>query len=216
MSAPPAGKYNDHYAILGVDSSADQEMLERAYARLLEKYGPDNIDTRDDVKMAVVSLAYETLSDPEKRQEFDTLKGIAGGDGRPKFMGIDFFDVLGREVGLRGALLCILYDRRRNRPTVPALSMRHIEAMLDAPMEALTFALWYLKQRGYVTNDDKSNLQITVEGMDFLETHRPNPDDVMPFIKPAAISGRQLPPKPAPAKLDGDSQDILTLASLLK
>ncbi|HEV2201522.1 MAG TPA: J domain-containing protein [Bryobacteraceae bacterium] len=214
MSVSPQGKYNDHYAILGVDASAETEVIQRAYARLLERYGPDNIDTRDDEKLAVINTAYETLSDPEKRQAFDTLKGIAGGDGRPKFMGIDFFDVLGREVGLRGALLCILYDRRRNRPTSPALSMRHIEAMLDAPMEALTFALWYLKQRGYVTNDDKSNLQITVEGMDFLETHRPNPDDVMPFIKPAAISGRQLPPKPAPEKLEGDSvQEMTTQAS---
>lgn len=216
MPVPLQGKYNDHYAILGVDSSADRDMIERAYARLLEKYGPDNIDTRDDAKLAIVSLAYETLSDPDKRQAFDTLKGITGGDGRPKFMGIDFFDVLGREVGLRGALLCIFYDRRRNRPTVPALSMRHIEAMLDAPIEALTFALWYLKQRGYVTNDDKSNLQITVEGMDFLETHRPNPDDVMPFIKPAAISGRQLPLKPAREKLDGDRQEMTAHNSSLK
>jgi curved DNA-binding protein CbpA len=201
MSAPTAGKFQDHYSILGVEAGADTDVIQRAYARLLERYGPDNIDTRDDDKLAVINTAYETLSDPKLRKEFDALKGITGDAGRPKFMGIDFFDVLGREVGLRGALLCILYDRRRNKPTTPALSMRHIEAMLDAPIEALTFALWYLKQRSYVTNDDKSNLQITVEGMDFLENHRPNPDDVMPFIRPAAISGRQLAPKPASEKL---------------
>ena len=45
-----------------------------------------------------------------------------------------------------------------------------------------------MKQRGYVINDDKSNLQITVEGMDFLEANRPSPEYVMPFIKPSAIA----------------------------
>ena len=83
--------------------------------------------------------------------------------------------------------------------------MRHIEAMLDAPLATLSFALWYAKQRGYATNDDKSNIQITVEGIDYLEVSRPKPEDVMPFIKPAAISGRKLAPKPSSDALDVDS-----------
>jgi curved DNA-binding protein len=198
MSAPPAGKnsvinagkFNDHYAILGVDASAETDMIERAYARMVEKYGPDNIDTRDDEKFVVIKLAYETLSDPDLRKEFDTLKGNSGDRGRPMFTGVDFFDLLGRGLGLRAALLCVLYDRRRGKPFTPALSMRHIESIVDAPLEAMSFALWYLKQRGYITNDDKSNLQITVDGMDFLEANRPSAEYVMPFIKPSAIAGK--------------------------
>jgi curved DNA-binding protein len=197
MSVSPAGKFNDHYAILGIDSSADTDIIERAYAKMVGKYGPANIDFRDDEKFGVIQVAYETLSNPELRKEFDALKGLAGDHGRPMFVGVDFFEVLGREIGLRSALLCILYDRRRTKPATPALSMRHVEAMLEAPLEALTFALWYVKQRGYVANDDKSNMQITVEGMDYLEGNRPKPEDVMPFIKPAAISGRRLPAKPS-------------------
>lgn len=210
MSAPPAGKYNDHYSILGVDAGAETEVIQRAYARMLEKYGPDNIDTRDDEKLAVINTAYETLSDPDLRKEFDALKGITGDAGRPKFTGVEFFDGLGREVALRSALLCVLYDRRRNKPLSPSLSMRHVESILEAAPEALSFALWYLKQRGYVGNDDKSSLLITVEGMDFLEANPPAPERVMPFIKPAAISGSQLPEKPAPATVDGDSMHEMT------
>jgi len=210
MSAPPAGKFQDHYAILGVDAGAETEVIQRAYARLLERYGPDNIDTRDDEKLAVINTAYETLSHPDLRKEFDALKGITGDGGRPKFTGIEFFDGLGREAGLRSALLCVLYDRRRNKPLTPSLSMRHVESILEAPPEALNFALWYLKQRGFVGNDDKSSLFITVEGTDFLEAHPPAPETVMPFIKPAAISGRRLPLKPAPEKLDGDSLREMT------
>lgn len=210
MSASGTSKYHDHYSILGVDSGAGTEVIERAYARLLEKYGPENIDTRDDEKLVVIQTAYETLSDPERRKEFDSQKGFAGNTGRPKFTGVDFFNELGREVGLRAALLCVLYDRRRSQPFTPSLSMRHIESILEAPVGALNFALWYLKQRGYVGNDDKSSLLITVDGMDFLEAHPPAAETVMPFIKPDAISGRQLPVKPSPPRLDADSLRDMT------
>jgi hypothetical protein len=125
------------------------------------------------------------------------------------FSGPDFFEVLGRGVGLRIALLCVFYDRRRNRPFTPALSMRHIESMVEGSIESLTFALWYLKQRNYVINDDKSNLQITVEGMDFLESHQPTAKDVMPFIKATAIAADETPLKPAPSPIAESLNGIL-------
>jgi curved DNA-binding protein CbpA len=216
MSPSPAGKFQDHYTILGVDAGVETEVIQRAYARLLEKYGPENIDTRDDERLAVINTAYETLSDPELRKAFDARVGTTGDSARPKFSGVEFFDGLGREVALRMTLLCVFYDRRRTKPLTPSLSMRHVEGILEAPPEALNFALWYLKQRGFVANDDRSSIVITVEGMDFLEAHPPTPESVMAFIKPAAISGRQLPPKPEPVELDSDSRDIMALTSSLK
>jgi len=94
--------------------------------------------------------------------------------------------------------LCVLYDRRRTRPFTPSLSLRQVENIVDATTEELNFALWYLKQRGFATNDDKSNLQITVEGMDYLETTHPSAQVVMPFIKEAGSA----PPKGAPQAED--------------
>jgi len=76
--------------------------------------------------------------------------------------------------------------------------MRHLEIIVEAAAAELSSALWYLKQRGLVASDDKSSLQITVDGMDFLETKRPVPEDVMAFIKPAAITATEAQPKREP------------------
>ena len=70
--------------------------------------------------------------------------------------------------------------------------------MLEATAVELSGTLWYLKQRNLVSCDDRSNLQITVDGMDFLESKQPSPGVVMPFIKEAAVAQAQ------PAR-DGDS-----------
>jgi hypothetical protein len=45
-----------------------------------------------------------------------------------------------------------------------------------------------LKQRSLVTSDDKSNLLITVEGMDYLETNPPTPETIMPLVKAAGLA----------------------------
>jgi len=39
-----------------------------------------------------------------------------------------------------------------------------------------------------VASDDKSNLQITVDGMDYLETNPPTPEVVMPLVKAAGLA----------------------------
>ena len=168
MSAPAAGKFQDHYEVLGVEHKAGTDAIQLAYARLAEKFHPITGATPDKEKFEAIGLAFEVLSDPDLRRDFDKLKGI-GGEEKPKFSGRPFFEAYGRDVNLRIALLCVLYDRRRNKPFTPALSMRHIEAIVAATSEELNFALWYLKQRDLVSQDDKSSLQITTEGMDFLQ-----------------------------------------------
>ena len=76
--------------------------------------------------------------------------------------------------------------------------MRHIENMLGATLDEMTSVLWSLKQKGHVMSDEKSSLQVTVEGMDYLEANRPSPEVVMPLIKPTAIAGIRLPPAAPP------------------
>jgi hypothetical protein len=188
MSAPLAGKFQDHYSILGVDARAPQEAIQAAYTRLAQKYHPDTPQTGDKDKFESIELAFEVLSDPDLRLAFDKVKGIDQDDANLMFAGLEFFDALGRQAGLRAALLCVLYDRRRKKPSKPSLSIRHIDSIIQATKDELTFALFYLKQRNLVVGDDKSNLQISVDGMDFLENNQPTPEMVFPFIKPAALS----------------------------
>lgn len=188
MSAPLAGKFQDHYKVLEVDPKASLEAIHQAYGKLAEKYHPRNPKGGDKDKFDAVNLAYEVLCDSGLRAEFDKLKG--GGEDKTefKFSGLDFFAALGHETALRLALLCILYDRRRLKPFTPGLSNRMVENMLETTPEGLSFALWYLKQRNLVSSDDKSNLLITVEGMDYLETNPPTPEMVMPLIKTSGLA----------------------------
>lgn len=193
MSAPLAGKFQDHYAVLGIEPKSDPDTIQQAYAKLAQKYYPNNTATGNAEMFEAINTAYETLSDPELRAVFDKLKGVGQEDSGPKFSGLEFFDALGREAVRRAAILCVLYDRRLTKPSAPSLSMRHLELIVEATAEELSSAMWYLKQRGLVASDDKSSLQITVDGMDFLESKRPSAEDVMPFIKGSASTAAQTP-----------------------
>ena len=188
MSAPLAGKFQDHYAVLDIDPKADSDEIQAAYAKLAQRYQPKSA-TADPGKFEAVNLAYEVLSDAELRSGFYKIKGVGQDQSAPKFTGLDFFDALGREALLRVALLCVLYDRRKIKPLAPSISVRHIETILESTSDELTSVLWYLKQRNLVRSDDKSSLHITVDGMDFVESKKPTADEVMRFIKPDAIAG---------------------------
>jgi curved DNA-binding protein CbpA len=189
MSAPAAGKFQDHYAVLDVDPQADSDAIQAAYAKLAQRYHPNNAASGDAEKFEAVNLANEVLSDAELRSGFDKIKGVGQDQSTPKFTGVNFFDAFGREKLLRVALLCVLYDRRQTKPAMPSMSMRHLEGILETTPEELAGVLWYLKQRNLVRSDDKSSLHITVDGMDFLENRQPSPDEIMRFIKPDAIAG---------------------------
>lgn len=208
MSAPLAGKFQDHYAVLGIEAKSSSETIQQAYARLAKKYHPNNAVTGSAEMFEAVNKAYETLADPQLRAMFDKVKGGGQEDGNPTFSGVEFFDALGREGLRRAAILCVLYDRRLRKPSAPSLSMRHLELMVEATEAELSLALWYLKQRGLAASDDKSSLQITVDGMDFLETNKPLPEDVMVFIK-ASATAASTPAMGAQQKPKRDEKSLL-------
>lgn len=214
MSTPLAGKFQDHYAVLGIDPKADSDTIHRAYSALAAKYHPKNTSSGDKDKFAAVTLAYEVLADPAGRKMFDSIRtGGAEQEGPPQFRGEAFFNSISQEANRRFALLCVLYDRRQQRPFAPSLAMRQLEAMLTPGADELTLTIWFLKQRGLIKSDDKSSLQITVEGMEYLEKNLPAYSSVKPFLKlaeavaehkpaaaaPVAAAPPAPPPAPAPA-----------------
>lgn len=68
------------YAILGVDRNASASEIRRAYRRLALEYHPDRNEHGAET-FKLVSRAYETLSDPERRNAYDvaTGNGFRGG-----------------------------------------------------------------------------------------------------------------------------------------
>lgn len=69
-----AVKFRDYYEILGVQRTASQEEIQRAYRKLARKYHPDvNKAANAEDKFKEINEAYEVLKDPEKRKKYDQL-----------------------------------------------------------------------------------------------------------------------------------------------
>ena len=66
--------FPDHYAALGIDPSADQEVIGAAYRALAKKYHPDTgatTGTTSAERFAQIQQAYEVLGSPEGRSRYD-------------------------------------------------------------------------------------------------------------------------------------------------
>lgn len=67
----------DHYQTLGVSKQADAKEIKNAYRKLAGKHHPDKGGSEEEFKK--VQKAYETLSDPNKRAEYDNPSPFGGG-----------------------------------------------------------------------------------------------------------------------------------------
>ena len=96
----------DYYEVLGVDKSADDATLKKAYRKLAKKYHPDVNpgDKEAEAKFKEATEAYTILSDPEKRKQYDQFGhaafengggGAGGGFGGFDFNGADMGDIFG-------------------------------------------------------------------------------------------------------------------------
>ena len=85
----------DLYKVLGVSKEASQEEIRRSYRRLARKYHPDANpgDKRAEERFKEVQHAYEVLSTPEKRREYDEgPRTFFGSQGARQPSGADFED----------------------------------------------------------------------------------------------------------------------------
>ena len=72
----------DYYETLGVNRNASEEDLKKAYRRLAMKYHPDrNPSPEAEEKFKQINEAYEVLSDPKKKQMYDTYGADAVNNG---------------------------------------------------------------------------------------------------------------------------------------
>jgi molecular chaperone DnaJ len=97
----------DYYKVLGVTKTANADDIKKSYRKLARKYHPDanKGDAKAEERFKEISEAYNVLSDPKQRKEYDEARSLFGGGfrrgapagagGQGGFGGFDLGDLFG-------------------------------------------------------------------------------------------------------------------------
>jgi len=162
----------DYYEFLQISPNADSDTIHRVYRFLAARLHPDNPESGDAEMFHLLKAAYDVLSNPITRDDYDSKRKSEPDSKNPYSAHVDFMDSLEGELNRRLAVLAVLYYRRRTNPHQPEVSLGEIEMRMGFPRDYLDFTIWYLNKKGYVTKADNATLALTAEGVDFVETQR--------------------------------------------
>jgi len=164
-----SSEVEDFYEVLQVSDAAEPETINRVYRMLAQRYHPDNRETGNEARFRAITEAYQALSNPEKRAQYDATNQkrrkdrwrlvSAGGESENDFE---------MEQVVRLTVLEALYTKRRLDPQNPGIYLVELERMIGRPREHLEFTLWFLNQKRLISSDD-ARMYLTAEGAEYLE-----------------------------------------------
>lgn len=162
----------DYYEVLQISTNADPDTIHRIYRILAQRFHPDNAATGDAERFRTITEAYQTLTDPERRAQYDVHHGNQRRE-RSQLLAemVRTQNDVEFEQLARLTVLEALYARRRLEPRQPGIFDGDLEGLVGRPREHLEFTLWYLGQKGFIDRSDGSRLMITALGVEYFEEH---------------------------------------------
>lgn len=160
---------DDYYDVLQVSDAAELETINRVYRMLAQRYHPDNHETGNEGRFRTITEAYQVLSNPEKRAQYDATNQKRKKDRwRLVSAGADAENDFEMEQIVRLTVLEALYTKRRLDPHNPGIYLVELERMIGRPREHLEFTIWYLNQKKLIATDD-ARMHLTADGAEYLE-----------------------------------------------
>ena len=159
----------DYYEVLQVSDSAETETISRVYRIFAQRYHPDNRETGNEARFREITEAYQVLSNPEKRAQYDaTYQRLRKDRWRLVSEGAQSENNFELEQVARLTVLEALYTKRRLEPHNPGIYLRELEKMIGRPREHLEFTIWFLNQKKLINTDD-ARMFLTADGVEYLE-----------------------------------------------
>src|SRR5215510_11154895 len=133
----------DYYETLQVSDAAEPETINRVYRIFAQRYHPDNRETGNEARFREITEAYQVLSNPEKRAQYDATNQQRKKDRwRVVAEGVESENNFELEQVVRLTVLEALYTKRRVEPQTPGIYLRELERMVGRPREHLEFTIW--------------------------------------------------------------------------
>jgi curved DNA-binding protein CbpA len=164
-----SSEVDDYYELLQVSDAAEPETINRVYRMLAQRYHPDNRETGNEARFRAITDAYQALSNPEKRAQYDATNQKRKKDRwRLVSAGAQTENDFEMEQVVRLTVLEALYTKRRLDPQNPGIYLVELERMIGRPREHLEFTIWFLNQKRLISSDD-ARMYLTADGAEYLE-----------------------------------------------
>src|SRR5690242_9235061 len=159
----------DYYEVLQVSDAAEPETINRVYRIFAQRYHPDNRETGNEARFREITEAYQTLSNPEKRAQYDATNQHRRRDRwRLVSEGATSENNFELEQAVRLTVLEALYTKRRIEPHDPGIYLRALERMAGRPREHTAHTICIVNQKQLISSDE-ARMYLTADGAEYLE-----------------------------------------------